>query len=463
MNPFRNATESIVIDDNNNKENNEPISKKRKADEITPGETITQEDAKRIHFNPEDLEADSNTCTFLRLESDPDLFGCKELIFNPEYTNQIFGEEEKIKGYRNLQVNIHMTSGNLYAYLDIASTYKAPDATDIQTALVDNCFLQGLVESKDDFIVKMQEEKSFKPYGTRLKEYNGADSSESYEIYHCTFGTPGFKAYNKRLQVFLLFLIDAASYLDDNEENWDYYIIYRKSQQNIYTIVGYTTVYNFYQSTKKKRTRISQFLILPPFQRKQHGTQLLNFIYERAENDPICYEITVEDSGDEFQLLRDYCNVLACLNTGFFFWVLKYKNKSLTLQDYKLITLTQKEITDMKAKLKLSKLQITRVFEILKLALISDTNEDVLRKFRDDVKRRLYLLNRAEFLPFKNKKIPYIEIDGERQMYTPGIFEQQNKKLEEIDARLEDYCDQIEDDYVRVLPRIKKFILSSER
>ena len=64
-------------------------------------------------------------------------------------------------------------------------------------------------------------------------------------------------------------------------------------------------------------------------------------------------------------------------------------------------------------------------------------------------------------------------IKGERQIYTIGIFEQQNKKIEEsmkcyhsfihlidliVDIKLEDYCDQIEDDYVKVLPRIKKYI-----
>ena len=82
------------------------------------------------------------------------------------------------------------------------------------------------------------------------------------------------------------------------------------------------------------------------------------------------------------------------------------------MQEYKKITLTKKEISNIQKEVKLTKIQIMRVFEILKLSFISDTDEDILRKFRDDVKKRLYQLNRTEFLPFKNKKIPYIEIDG---------------------------------------------------
>ena len=38
-----------------------------------------------------------------------------------------------------------------------------------------------------------------------------------------------------------------------------------------YAIMGYTTVYSFYAYPDKTRARISQMLILPPYQRKGHG------------------------------------------------------------------------------------------------------------------------------------------------------------------------------------------------
>ncbi len=41
-----------------------------------------------------------------------------------------------------------------------------------------------------------------------------------------------------------------------------------------YSIVGYTTVYGFYSYPDMMRPRLSQMLILPPFQRKGHGGEL---------------------------------------------------------------------------------------------------------------------------------------------------------------------------------------------
>ena len=41
--------------------------------------------------------------------------------------------------------------------------------------------------------------------------------------------------------------------------------------RNLYSIVGYTTVYGFYAYPDKLRPRLSQLLILPQFQRKGHG------------------------------------------------------------------------------------------------------------------------------------------------------------------------------------------------
>lgn len=51
------------------------------------------------------------------------------------------------------------------------------------------------------------------------------------------------------------------------------------------------------------RYRISQFLILPPFQRQGHGTRFLEAIYNNRPKNTL--EICVEDPSDEFQMLRD--------------------------------------------------------------------------------------------------------------------------------------------------------------
>ena len=50
-----------------------------------------------------------------------------------------------------------------------------------------------------------------------------------------------------------------------------------------YSIVGYLTVYQYYaygRETNRVRPRISQMLILPPYQRQGLGSRLLETVYK---------------------------------------------------------------------------------------------------------------------------------------------------------------------------------------
>lgn len=47
--------------------------------------------------------------------------------------------------------------------------------------------------------------------------------------------------------------------------------------------LGYCTLYTFYAYPDKKRYRLSQILILPPYQRKGTAASLLKAVYRLAE------------------------------------------------------------------------------------------------------------------------------------------------------------------------------------
>lgn len=49
----------------------------------------------------------------------------------------------------------------------------------------------------------------------------------------------------------------------------------------MYAIAGYATVYQYYAYPKNIRPRISQMLVLPPFQRQGIGANLLRTIYNQ--------------------------------------------------------------------------------------------------------------------------------------------------------------------------------------
>lgn len=57
------------------------------------------------------------------------------------------------------------------------------------------------------------------------------------------------------------------------------------------------------------RERLSQFLILPPFQKCGHGQELYNSMYTALTAFPNVREFTVEDPNEAFDDLRDYCDL----------------------------------------------------------------------------------------------------------------------------------------------------------
>ena len=59
-----------------------------------------------------------------------------------------------------------------------------------------------------------------------------------------------------------------------------------------YCIAGYATIYQYYAYPANTRPRISQVLILPPFQRKGLGSKLLNTIYRQYFKDDKVVDIT---------------------------------------------------------------------------------------------------------------------------------------------------------------------------
>lgn len=106
-----------------------------------------------------------------------------------------------------------------------------------------------------------------------------------------------------RIQPLLLMFIDGASIIDDEDLKWQVKILYKDS-----SLVGYATCYPFLFYPEGVRLRISQFFILPPFQRQGLGSKLYSEIINAATADETISQITVEDPSivfSDFRLLND--------------------------------------------------------------------------------------------------------------------------------------------------------------
>jgi histone acetyltransferase 1 len=119
-------------------------------------------------------------------------------------------------------------------------------------------------------------------------------------------------------------------------DRWTFFGLYQKRKvgdKTAYVFVGYSTIYRFYYfqpptppasprnddwelpngnmdlGELPSRTRLSQFVILPPFQGKGNGARLYKTIFEHYHKIPQTYEFTVEDPNEAFDDLRDICDL----------------------------------------------------------------------------------------------------------------------------------------------------------
>lgn len=51
------------------------------------------------------------------------------------------------------------------------------------------------------------------------------NEEHTYEIYHCGTNMKDFIEYHERLQPFLLWFIDGASFVDTDDEKWQFFVL----------------------------------------------------------------------------------------------------------------------------------------------------------------------------------------------------------------------------------------------
>ncbi|KAH9526411.1 histone acetyltransferase 1 [Dermatophagoides farinae] len=328
---------------------------------------------------------------------------CRIAPFKPDMTYQFFGENENIFGYKDLTVKVYYSCAQLNIYLCLK---YADRLTKQQTDGIEPDDVLKIIASKyetkvcynlNEFSANLSKEQSFMPYGELMEEFEietkpTDDHQQAQKRHFCLFkannSVPGFVAYHERMQTFLMWFIEGASYIEIDDDHWDFFVLYEKlpfigSQSSKpllkeyqYCFVGYSTVYRYYAYPQNVRPRISQFLILPSFQRIGLGSKLLASIYTNYNNKSIV-DITVEDPSDDFQRMRDIydCKLSIQLN-----W---YKTLAPN-------TVWSNEMArEAQMKFKLNPKQTRRVFEILKLKLTNRNDPEQYRQYRMGIKQRL--------------------------------------------------------------------------
>ncbi|KAK4460250.1 acyl-CoA N-acyltransferase [Cladorrhinum samala] len=276
--------------------------------------------------------------------------------FLPKFTYPIFGDAEEIFGYKNLIINVRYNATDMRPHLAVTYSKKfsavgETEATDI-TGILKNYLPEVAFQKKTDFEKAVKSVRDdWTPPGELLTSFT--KQGATYEVWKGSLVDPAVKQLVNRIQFLVPLYIEGGSAipLDEPEaDRWTVFFLYKKeASSQSYIFAGYSTVYRFFYfrpafppsppasptpaaaaplrvedldlsqltfdlSNLPCRTRISQFIMLPPFQGKGLGPKLYSLIFGVYVRHPQTVEITVEDPNEAFDDMRDIAD-LAYLRT----------------------------------------------------------------------------------------------------------------------------------------------------
>jgi len=380
--------------------------------------------------------------------------------FPPDMCHQVYGEQENIFGYKGLKIDLWMTADTMRGYLRMKSeeTLTAEKCDGVEpdpviAPMLDILAPYQATESLEEFQAQVTkaEEKAFQPFGSKIAEFQGSsrDGGEpaNYEVYQSTTSDQGFKDYHDRFQFFIMFYIDAASYIEVDDAKWIFFTLYERYKSSDgntprYAFAGYLTAYRYFAYPENQRPRISQTLILPPFQRQGLGAKLLDAVCRSFWNRNKVVDITVEDPSDDMIRLRDYVDTNNALKLLECFSCLEKVSEGFN----------KDMVTEAKEKMKLGKKQTRRVYEIIRLywtkkaGPLNDFNTEY-KNYRVDVKKRLNI-------PYQKEKTQMAKL---KKALKPEEFAAATLSMVNHEQRLEalqSQYNELFDHYNQILDRI---------
>ena len=201
--------------------------------------------------------------------------------FHPEFCHQIFGDSENIFGFKNLKVLMYYTSGGLKRLISISFDEKIPESLsrgvevdDILAAIREN--IPGLFTTNiDQFTAQVLDDIHFRPSGQKLNEFllTKGQSRRMFEVLVSDIDEKGFREQHEQMQTWLMWFVDAASYIDVDDNRWQFFTLYERTGDGTatngdahtngtstrYHFAGYCTVYRYWSYPDKMVSRIKCF------------------------------------------------------------------------------------------------------------------------------------------------------------------------------------------------------------
>jgi GNAT superfamily N-acetyltransferase len=190
-----------------------------------------------------------------------------------------------IKGYEGLEVDVFFTP-SFQALVDVKYAARAPGATALAPPFKD-AFAAGFFEEKPAFDAAFEAEPplALAELGEEVAAAGGRDGG-ALRVLRSTLAAagPALRGLHARLQPLLLFFVDAAQSIDQDDPRWELLLaVETAGPGGAAEVVGFATLYNFWVFPDRRRLRVSQVLVLPPHQGRGVGSLLLRAASAVAE------------------------------------------------------------------------------------------------------------------------------------------------------------------------------------
>ncbi|KAK3133150.1 hypothetical protein QOZ80_6AG0533000 [Eleusine coracana subsp. coracana] len=360
---------------------------------------------RRVGFSGIDAGVEANECMKVFLVRSPDEVGSVDSnSIEPFDLNHFFGEDGKIYGYKNLKINVWISVLSFHGYAEISfdeTSAGGKGITDLKPIL-QNIFGENLVD-KEVFLQSFSKEcqyiRNVVTNGNAIKHDGSNESDPTVEIVQVELQGAAAFLYS-RLVPLVLLLVEGSTPIDIGEHGWELLLVVKKTtQESSIELLGFAAVHNFYRYPESTRLRISQILVLPPYQGEGHGRHLLEAINSIAKSENI-YDITIEDPSDYLQYVRSSIDCLRLLTFDPIKPVLSamvssLKESNLSKRTHSLKMVPPADLTEtVRQKLKINKKQFLRCWEIL--IYLNLDSED--RKSRDNFRACIYDRIKGEIL-----------------------------------------------------------------
>ncbi|KAK4202652.1 putative histone acetyltransferase type B catalytic subunit [Triangularia verruculosa] len=420
----------------------------------------------------------------------------KESKFHPKFTYPIFGDDEEIFGYKDLKINLRYNATDMRPHLDIKYKKKFDpvddaEALDIKEVLSEYLPEVAFQKAKDFETALANTRDDWTPPGELLTDFK--TKVGHFEIWKGSLADPAVKQLIKRIQILVPLFIEGGTAIDvdDTADRWTVFFLYQKKtsptdpSKSVYVFAGYSTVYRFFFlqlppsppatpaateddtsaaplnedfvlgsssfdiSTLPCRSRISQFLIIPPFQHLSLGSRLYHTIYQEYLSHPPTKEITVEDPNEAFDDMRDI-NDLRYLRTLPSFQALQINTDAVIPKSGPVPNniIDQTAAEEVRKAVKITSRQFYRVLEMQLMSLLGEAVRPGIVLGEDEKGKKVgTAMERKEYGLWK--------LVLKKRLYVHNRDALGQLELEERVEKLGEVVKGVEFDYARLLVKVE--------